>query len=156
MTQPVFSQPKALGGIVEFAVEIALGVTEDGAGVAIWQPDVNGALWDTLGTWSGIAPSWVDITSRAQQALTRRGRDRWEQQFRVGTSSVRLDNQDGLFNPDSPRPPGAVALRPGRWLRVLGRRTDDGSPWIPLWTGQIDTMEDNYSSAAHGIDSILL
>ena len=151
---PMFSQPAALGGIVRFAIEIALGVTQGGPLVAIWQPDPDGALWDTKGEWSGLVPSWVDITSRAQVASTQRGRDRWEQQFRVGQSIVRLDNQDGIFNPDSNRPPGAVALRPGRWLRVLGQRTDDGSPWVALWTGQIDGMEDKYTSGAHSIDSI--
>lgn len=149
----IYASPKALGGIVQFAVEIALGATEGGADVAIWQPDVDGALWDTKGVWSGVVPSWVDVTSRVAAVNTRRGRDRWEQQFRVGQCVVVLHNDDGIFNPDSERPPGAVALRPGRWLRVLGRRTDDGSPWVPLWTGQIDAMEDVYQSAAHGIDS---
>ena len=116
----LFSQPAALGGAVEFAVEVALGAVAGGGDVAVWDQ----ALWDTEGVWSGLQPSWVDITSRAQAATTKRGRDRWEQQFRVGQSTVRLDNQDGIFNPDSNRPPGAVALRPGRWLRVMGRRTD--------------------------------
>jgi len=149
----VFSSPRSLGGIVRFAVEIALGATAGGANGAIWQPDPDGALWDTKGVWSGLAPSWVDVTSRVAAANTRRGRDLWEQQMRVGQSVVVLHNEDGIFTPDADRPAGAVALRPGRWLRVLGQRTDDGSPWVPLWTGQIDTMEDIYQSAAHGIDS---
>jgi hypothetical protein len=85
---------------------------------------------------------------------TRRGRDRWEQEFRTGTCRVLFDNQDGIFTPDAARPPGAVALRPGRWLRVLGQRTDDESPWVPLWTGQIDTMEDAYTKGAVGINSV--
>ena len=37
---------------------------------------------------------------------------------------------------------------------MLGQRTDDGSPWVPLWTGQIDTMEDVYVSGAHGINAV--
>ena len=120
----VFSAPTQLGGIVEFAVEIALGVAEGGEGTAIWQPDVDGALWDTKGVWSGVAPTWVDVTSRVESLSTIRGRDRWEQQMRVGRCQVLLHNDDGIFTPASSRPPGAVALRPGRWLRTLGRRTD--------------------------------
>jgi len=154
MSQQIFSTPQTLGGIVRFAVEVALGLTEGGESTAIWAPDPNEALWDTKGVWGGIVPSWVDVTSRVIDVGTRRGRDRWEQEFRVGTSRVRFDNQDGIFTPDASRPPGAVALRPGRWLRVLGQRTDDDSPWVPLWTGQIDTMEDIYTKGAAGIDSV--
>lgn len=149
----LFASPTALGGIVEFAVEIALGVESGGVNGAIWQPDPDGALWDTKGVWSGTQPSWVDVSSRASGVSTKRGRDRWEQQFRVGQCVAILANDDGVFNPDAEKEPGSVALRPGRWLRVLGRRTDDGSPWVPLWTGQIDSMADIYQSAAHGIDS---
>jgi len=125
---PSFASPRALGGIVQWAVEIALGVRGGGDDTAIWQPDADGALWDTKGQWSGFQPSWVDITSRVLSAGTRRGRDRWEQEFKAGTARVFLDNQDGIFNPDAPRPPGAVDLRPGRWLRVLARTS--GAPPI--------------------------
>jgi hypothetical protein len=152
MGEAAFSTPYALGGIVQFAVEVALGLEEGGVDVAIWQPDPNGALWDTQGLWSGLVPTWVDVTTRAIEAGTKRGRDRWEQEYRVGSSIVTLDNQDGVFNPDTPSP-GALTMRPGRWLRVLGRRTDDGSAWVPLWTGQVDTLEDRYTSAGRGINS---
>ena len=131
MAQQIYSQPSALGGIVEFAVEIALGATEGGDDVAIWQPDPEGALWDTKGVWSGVVPSWVDVTSRVAAVNTRRGRDRFEQQFRVGQCVVVLHNDDGIFTPDADKPPGAVALRPGRWLRVLGRRTDGALDFDP-------------------------
>lgn len=146
--------PLQLSGGVVFALEVALGAEEGGANVAIWAPDANQALWDTEGEWSGLTPSWVDVTDDAEGLTTARGRDRWEQQFRVGTCIARVDNQGGQYNPDRPVVPGALKLRPGRWLRVLGRRTDDGSEWVPLWTGQIDAMEDIYTSAAHGIDSV--
>jgi len=147
-------RPKALGGIVRFAVEIALGVRDDTEGTAIWQPDPDGALWDTKGLWSGLVPSWVDITPRVLELETNRGRDRWEQQFRVGRCSVLADNQDGVFNVDTPI--GVLELRPGRWLRVLGQRTDDGSPWVPLWTGQIDAFQDQYAESATGINSRII
>jgi hypothetical protein len=152
MPEP-FSAPSQLGGVVQFALEVALGLSEGGVDVAIWQPDPNGALWDTKGLWSGITPDWVDVTTRALVVNTKRGRDRWEQEFLAGSSTATLDNQDGLFNPDAPQPPGALQLRPGRWIRLLGRRTDDGSPWVPLWTGAIDTMEDIYTKGAAGINS---
>ena len=161
MSQQVqFAQQSQFGGIVRFAVEVALGLNEGGDQTAIWQgptPDPTWAFWDDPDKgWSGIVPSWVDITPRVLRIQTKRGRDRWEQQFKVGSCQVVLDNQDGIFTPDADRPAGAVALRPGRWLRVLGQRTDDGSPWVPLWTGQIDTMQDQYSTAAHGINAKFL
>ena len=156
-----YVQQAAFGGLVRFAVEIALGVSEGGDEVAVWQqagaPNPAWGFWDDpVKGWSGIAPSWVDVTPRVMRVQTSRGRDRWEQQFKSGTATVVFDNQDGVFTPDGGVGGGAVELRPGRWLRVLGQRTDDGSPWVPLWTGQIDTMEDQYLDAATGIQARFL
>lgn len=153
-----YASPANLGGIVEFAVEIALGAQGGDGDTAVWQPFAGGALWDTVGTWGGLIPSWVDVTPRVLGAKTNRGRDRWEQEFRTGIATVTVDNEDGLFTPDVITDIGAVALRPGRWLRVLGRANPPGDtpgPWVPLWTGQIDAMEDRYGPGAYGISSAI-
>lgn len=135
--------PKALGGLVEFKVELALEATDD-PGAGVW----DAALWDT-DVWSGLIPTWIDVTSRAIAVTTNRGRDRFDQRFRTGQVVADLDNQDGVFNPDTDAALGDLRLRPGRWIRVQGRVAN--GTFVPLFTGQIDTMADRYSPVAASI-----
>lgn len=136
------------GNGAEFRVDIALGF-DNTAGDGVWAPDPGEALWDQ-GLWNGGELEWVDVTSRAIMVTAQSGRDRWEQRFRTGNAMFVLDNQDGVFNPDGGLI-GDVRFRPGRWIRLSGRVNSE--PWIPLWSGYIDTIEDLYSPGAAGINA---
>ena len=141
--------PRQLGGIVEFQTEIALGL-ESVENAGIWGPDVNEGLWDTA-VWNANEPYWIDVTTLSIMANTNRGRDRWEQRFRTGSASTLLDNQDGILSLSTGQL-GPLPLRPGRWWRLNGRLSGE-TEWIPLFTGQIDTMADKYSQGAASINS---
>lgn len=144
-----FPRKLATGGNgAEFLVEIALGI-DNTAGQGVWAPDLNEALWDE-GLWNGSELYWVDVTSRMILAQFTSGRDRWEQRFRTGAGTFVLDNTDGVFNPDGGRI-GDLRFRPGRWIRVSARI--NAEPFISMWVGYIDTIEDVYSEGAGGINA---
>lgn len=146
MSTPFPRKLQTGGNGAEFRVEIALGL-QDSADSAIWAPDPNEGHWDEQ-TWNGSELYWVDVTSRAQLVQWTQGRDRWDQRFRTGAATFVLDNDDGVFNPDG----GAIGdlrFRPGRWIRVLGRVNSD--PYISMWQGYIDSIQDIYSEGAAGI-----
>lgn len=134
-----------LSGAVRFRVRVALETGVSGSSVwdtALWEPGGDGI-------WSGVEPTWIDVTEFALSAATNRGRDRWGQRARAGNASVQFDNTSGLFNPISGEQlPGQLQLRPGRLLNV---QMDAGLGFVDVWTGQIYSIDDQYRDAAFDI-----
>jgi len=140
----------ALG--VEFKVEIALGVSGGEGGNFLY--DDGTSLYDTA-TYSLNDFSWVELTARVLEFTATRGRDHYAQKFRAGQASILLNNQDGLFNPLLGfQTLGEQALRPGRWIKISGKRTDvSDDAWEPLWVGRLQALRDVYTDGAGGINS---
>jgi len=144
----------ALG--VEFRVEIALGVSGGDSGNFLY--DNAGALYDTS-TYSLNDFSWVLLEDRVLSFNASRGKDHYAQQFKAGQATILLNNQDGIFNPLLGfQSLGEQALRPGRWIRISGKRTDieagiDDIGWEPLFVGRLQALRDVYSAGAAGINS---
>ena len=151
-----FTSPQSAffsGSGIEFRVEIALGV--GGPSIALWGPDAQEGLWDE-GLWSDTeGPGtlyWVDVTGRALSVNTSQGRDRFESRFRTGSATFLLDNDDGVFSPDGGLV-GDVKFRPGRWIRLIGRLAGSDGEFVPLWTGYISSIKDEYGPAGSSIRS---
>lgn len=136
---------------VEFRVEIALG-SADGQGGSVYD---NPASQYDSGTYSTDDIYWVDITGRVISVGGGRGRHRLGDAFRPGSGSITLDNQDGVFNPQRGLELiGDQAMRPGRWIRLSGKRTTEGADfWEPLWVMKVQSLADEYRDAAHVIRS---
>lgn len=131
-------------GAVQFRVMLSLGV--DGLQGSQW----DSALWDE-GEWSSTEPTWIDITGWALAVTTSIGKDRFEQQARTGSMTVDLDNQSGIFNPIAGETGNfALTLRPGRWIRI---EATYGEGWKPVFTGYVSALQDQYWSAAHGVNT---
>ena len=133
-------------GLVTWKVEIALESTEAGSiwGTGTWQDNGGGD-----GIWSGIQPSWIDVTDLCLGADWNRGRDRWDQRARTGSGTFDFDNTDGQFNPTFGESlPGQLSLRPGRFIRISG---EAGAGFIPQFTGVIDDIDDRYRDGAWDI-----
>jgi hypothetical protein len=133
---------------VEFSAEVALGNLNDPA-----QSLYDTARYDQDAYSTGDI-SWTVIGSRLESFAFSAGRDRWGSQFRGATGTLRLSNQDGIFNPDHGTADiGNLILRPGRFVRVLGRVKGD-LDWTPIFTGRIEALKDLYTDGAHRIHSV--
>jgi hypothetical protein len=138
----------ALG--VEFKVEVAIGVAGGTSGNYLY--DDAQSLYDTA-AYSLNDISWVDVSEVLLEFDCQRGRDHYAQKFRAGQASILVNNQSGVFNPLLGfQSLGEQALRPGRWVRISGKRTDVPE-WEPLWVGRIQSLRDQYQDGAHGINS---
>jgi len=134
---------------VEFKVEVSLGESADGTDFLYDDP---AALYDTA-TYSTGEIDWTDLSAVLEGFTCERGRDHLGQEFRPGLASITLSNESGIFNPFvSGQQLGALALRPGRWVRISGKRSDEDE-WSSLWVGRIESMLDVYEDAAHRITS---
>lgn len=141
-----------LGAIgVEFKVEVALGATDGQGGFSYDDP---ASLYDTA-TYSTDDLYWVDLTPRVRSVSGARGRSKLGESFRPGQGTLELDNQDGVFNPERGRNiVGDQAMRPGRIVRLSGKRTDENEDqWVPLWVMRVQALADEYVDAAHQIIS---
>ena len=138
----------ALG--VQFRAEVAIGVAGGDSGNFLY--DDAGALYDTA-AYSLNDTSWVELTERLISFGVTRGRDHYGQRFRAGQGTLTFNNQDGIFNPLLGfQFLGEQALRPGRWVRVTGKRTD-AVDYEPLWVGRLQSLQDVYDDGANGINS---
>lgn len=139
-----------LGAIgVEFKVELALGGADGGAAYVYDDPT---SVYDTA-TYSTNDVTWVDITGRVKDVGGRRGKNRLSDAFRPGQGTLEVFNLDGVFNPQVGRNlVGDQAMRPGRWVRLSGKRTDSDE-WVRLWTMRLQALGDVYTDAAHMIVS---
>ena len=140
------------GGDVRFRVSLSLGIVDGPDSPALW----DDAVWD-LNEWSagGVGEAyWYDVTAYALRVSTSIGKDRFEEAFRTGRFSLTLDNQTGLWNPIAGQTPNyKLSLRPGRWFRIEGYTEATG--WVPMFTGYVDSINDAYTGAGWGIDTII-
>lgn len=134
---------------VEFKLELALG-SADGQGGSTY--DNPASQYDTA-TYSTDDIYWVDLTSRLREVSGKRGRGKLRSAFRPGVGTVALVNTDGVFNPQRGiQLIGDQAMRPGRWVRLSGKRTAS-DVWIPLWVMRVQALADEYVDAAHDVIS---
>ena len=126
-----------LQGVFE-RIELAVLLPESGDG--IWDT----SLWDT-GTWSSKGFDFLDITEFVLGVTTKRGKAAFQETFQVGTMTLTLDNDDGVWNPDTQAQVGDARFRPGRLVQYSVAA--DGSPWIPIFTGIVDSIDEGYATA---------
>ena len=102
---------------VEPVVELGIGQTYGGETTAgRWDL----AHWDddTDAHWSGLEPSWVDVTCDVRAVDSTVGHDRTLDTWDVGTCTVTVDNASGWADLTlDPLDPDALDLRPGRAIR---------------------------------------
>ena len=139
----------APGGLYRFVVE--LGLANDDSFTDVWDT----ALWGS-GVWSGYEPEYLDVTEYVLSVDYRYGKDTFEERMRTGRCVVVFDNAAGHFNPDfGASLPGALSLRPGRWLRVRVTWYDETlgqDLYATLWEGFVHSLEELYPSG--GSDSL--
>lgn len=119
-------------------IELGVGSTTSPLGQAQWDE----SRWDTAGAeWSGLEPTWLDITCDTRSASYSYGRARLLDRFVVGTANVLVDNSTGWADlPDEPN--SLLSVRPGRAVRISVDHDDFGRR--VLWRGFIDSMIPTY------------
>lgn len=136
-----------VGGTVFFRFEIALLPSQTTGG--LWDQ----ALWDQ-GIWAGNLPQWVEVTADMLSANTSAGSEKFGTRVRDAIGVFRLDNSEGQYNPDfGADDPGELAIRPGRWVRFS---VSAGQGFIPIFTGTIDSMSEDYDTAGDNIVTNLM
>jgi hypothetical protein len=117
---------------------------------------VGQAVYDTAryddypaATYGGLDAPWMDDSCDVLEAVTWYGRQRTSDVFDVGTATITVANPDGLWDypPTADPPPTAVALRPGRAIRI-GVAGPGGDPVAWLWRGWIDATQPAYDPTA--------
>jgi hypothetical protein len=144
---PVPGQPlKTFGGPIDVRVEVDTGL--EGATFGVW----NTGLWDTA-TWGADDAQWFDITDYVLKVDIAGGAERWGERFRAGSCSIVVDNDSGIFTPESGVPnPWHLPFRPGRRIRVVAI-PDPTAPLTkaPLFTGEIEVSDDDYQGAGFAV-----
>jgi hypothetical protein len=122
-------------------LELGVGDSRVPGNAAQW--DV--AKWDQPGSiWSGVEPTWQDVTCEAFEVRIVLGRERTTDRFDVGTMSVTAANVSGWadLHPPDPDDLNTLMLRPGRQIRfgvdhqTLGR--------VVLFRGFVDVVDPVY------------
>ena len=145
MTLPgVYSLPE-----FHFRAEISIGT---GEGEAYLYDDPT-SLYDTA-TYSANEFYWTNVSTRLISCTTTRGRDRYGLSFKAGSATFTFADEDGIFNPDATGLNlGDLRIRPGRFIRLVGKLVQ-GTEWIPVWTGRIDSIIEAYSGAGHNARAV--
>lgn len=138
-----------LGGQIDVRVEIdTAGGGELGGlwGVAQW-----GA-----GLWASEDATWFDMTAYVLEVAINRGAERWGERFNAGTARIRVDNTSGIFTPDSGVPdPWTREFRLGRQLRVVAIPDPTTGTRVPLFTGRLDAVADEYAGGGGEVVAVL-
>jgi hypothetical protein len=101
------------------------------------------ARWNAATShWSGLEPTWHDVTGRMLEANIQRGRRSWLDRIGMSSAVVRADNADGWLTWNSATL-GTQDVRPGRPLRLWARTVADGARH-DLWRGFIEGIDDAY------------
>jgi len=135
-----------LSDYAEHRIEFGLGAAGDTGDV--WDT----ALWDE-GRWSSSEIQWSDMTDLCESFRCRGGKRAFLKRYRTGLSSIVMDNTSGVFVPDAGvDPPGFLKLRPGRWVRILGRDKSGVVPpsSTPIPDGTTWTDQTGREWTAHG------
>jgi hypothetical protein len=134
---------------LELHVELGVGDSNKPALDSLW----GTATWGgTNSHWSGLEPTWNDVTGRMLDANIQRGRRSWLDRIGMSSTVLRADNADGwlTWNADQI---GTQDVRPGRPVRVWARTLADGVHH-DLWRGFIEGIDDAYEPAHRPAASI--
>jgi len=120
-------------------VEVGIGDSRTPAPAARW--DVQ--RWDAADAlWSGVDPSWLDVTCDARSFDCEYGRARTTDRFVPGVASVIVDNSSGWADPGGDPTPGVLNMRPGRSIRMGVDHELHGRQI--LFRGFVDAMNPTY------------
>lgn len=92
--------------------------------------------------WGG-SPVYVDLTSRSFSFSIQRGRNDYTEQFRAGTCTVVMRNDDAALDPDNSSSPYFGEIAPGRRLKITSNATSMLYAQI-LFTGFITDIQLDY------------
>lgn len=130
-------------------VELGIGATGLPSNPGVW----GTAKWNAADTyWSGLEPSWYDITARAMSVSIERGRARWTDRIGATSCTVTVDNADGWITWDSDEL-GNIDAAPGRPIRVRVVTPDGVSH--DLWRGFLENVLDDYAPFARPFASLV-
>lgn len=121
-------------------VEVGVGDVHAPTVSTLW----NRAPWGaSTSRWSGLEPTWQEVTDRIIDATVQRGRASWLDRIGMSSAVCRADNDDGwlTWNSDTL---GAQDVRPGRPWRIWA---DVGGVHHDLWRGFIEGIDDAYEPA---------
>lgn len=122
-------------------IHVELGIGDSNA------PTVD-TLWGTAkwgaptSRWSGLEPTWHDMTDRTIDIDIQRGRDTWLDRIGMSSATVNADNADGWLTWNA-APVGAEEVRPGRPLQVWVTLPDGTRR--NLWRGFVEGINDAYA-----------
>src|SRR5262245_24950097 len=88
---------------------------------------------DAAAKWSGLEPTWLDVTERMLDVNVQRGRARWTERIGMGGAQIAADNADGWLDWNSSAL-GYVDARPGVQLRVRAYVVADATTH-DIWRG---------------------
>jgi len=121
------------------ALHVELGIGDSNA------PSVD-TLWGAgrwgaaTSHWSGLEPTWHDVTGRLSEVNVQRGRSTWLDRIGMSSAVFQADNADGWLTWNAGTL-GAQDVRPGRpmriWADVAGVHRD-------LWRGFVEGIDDSY------------
>ena len=124
---------------LELHVELGVGDSNRPALDTLW----GTAKWGApTSHWSGLEPTWNDVTGRALDLNVQRGRRTWLDRIGMSSTVVNADNADGWLTWNSASL-GTQDVRPGRPLRIWARTVDDGAHH-DIWRGFIEGIDDAY------------
>lgn len=92
--------------------------------------------------WSGLEPTWNDVTGRLTEANIQRGRGSWLDRIGMSSAVVQADNADGWLTWNAANL-GAQDVRPGRPMRLRAEVVATGAAH-DLWRGFIEGIDDAY------------
>jgi hypothetical protein len=137
-----------LGGALGLLVEVETA-SVGGGGIwdtATWEPGGDG-IWGADG---GFA--FESITEYVEAVTTRGGQERFDARFSTASAVVTMDNTTGLFTPNAGANPWSAPFRPGRRVRIsVIPDLDEPELTVPLFTGRIDSSNDEYSAQGANI-----
>lgn len=134
-------------------LEIGLGDTRVERSLARW----GSAQWgDPAARWSGIEPSWLDVSCEVFEARCDYGRARSNERFVPGRASITASNTSGWADPYATEDVAALTMRPGRPIRFGVDHVELGR--VVLWRGFIDEVIPTYgyASTPGQLDTVVL
>lgn len=121
-------------------VEVGIGDTNAPQMTSLWNRVAWGA---SAARWSGLEPTWHDVTDRMLDVNVQRGRGSWLDRIGMSSAVARADNADGWLTWNSATL-GTQDVRPGRpwrvWVDVAGTARN-------LWRGFVEGIDDSYQPA---------
>lgn len=121
-------------------VELGIGDSNAPSVDTLWG---SGKWGGPTSHWSGLEPTWRDVTDRLSEANVQRGRRSWLDRIGMSSAVIQADNADGWLTWNSATL-GSQDVRPGRPLRLWA---DVGGVHRDLWRGFVEGIDDSYHPA---------